>query len=286
MMTTLRLLTTTCTFALVLAVTTTAFGWSEDFETYTAGQNLTEGPNPNGWTALVAGESLQINANEPWSGGQFNSPDPPGIAVVGDFDGDLRLGANGWAAAKAALPAPDSDVETLEFLFTGSDSGRTSVGVELRDSVNGGGVSVHTDYAVWVVDADSVPRVDKELSGVLIPADYNAYDKPDVQRITLTLDYLNDTVNLTAQADDGVTGIYNGNENWIRSSDPALDETGTGPYSIPANFSPDEIIIFAGPWGGNSDMDNITYSSVIPEPGSLVLLGLGTLLLMFRRRRR
>ena len=286
MMTTLRLLTTTCTFALVLAVTTTAFGWSEDFETYTAGQNLTEGSNPNGWTALVAGESLQINANEPWSGGQFNSPDPPGIAVAGDFDGDIRMGANGWAAAKAALPAPDSDVETLEFLFTGSDSGRTSVGVELRDSVNGGGVSVHTDYAVWVVDADSVPRVDKELSGVLIPADYNAYDKPDVQRVTLTLDYLNDTVHLTAQADDGVSTIYNGSTEWIRSSDPAVDPHGTEPFSIPANFSPDEIIIFAGPWGGNSDIDNITYSSVIPEPGSLVLLGLGTLLLMFRRRRR
>ena len=292
MMTTLRVLKIVCVLAFVAAASTTAFGWDEDFESYAAGENLTEGTNPNGWTALVAGESLQMDVGgQPWAGGPFRSDDPPGLPLVADFDGaDKRMAANGWAAAKADIPTPTGDVYTLEYTFTGSDAGRTSLGIELRDSVNGGAVQVHTDYGGWILDTNPAPDSCTvgalDCTGILGKGDYGVYTLATPQRVSLTFDYANDNVHLTSSAADGVTPIYNGANHVVRSTDPALDPDGSGTFAggiaIPASFAPDTIVVFGGVWGGNSDLDNITYT---PEPGSLLLLGLGGMLFMFRRWR-
>ena len=248
--------------AMLLTFAPSAFGWDEDFQSYTDGQALSEGPNPNLWTALTAGERIQHDVT---FGPDYASPDPPIIATVGDFGGgDIRLGANGWAAAKAPLPPPDSSVETLQFFFTGSDGSRTSIGIELRDSINGGAVSIHTDYAGWIIDTDPLGS----KTGHWFGADFNAYETTELQRIELEFDFDNDEVHVLATADDEVTPIYNSDANVIRSTNPVIDGTrvGDGPLSLPASFVPDTIVVYGGIFGGNSSIDRIFYSSGAGPP--------------------
>ncbi len=97
-------------------------------------------------------------------------------------------------------------------------------------------------------------------------------DGSDALLLELTLNLDNDTVSITTSA---LGGAYVGPET-------------SATLSLPNGFAPDELQIYQDqlhPGGGfTAQIDNIVIDHVIPEPASMVLLGLACLSLLARRR--
>ncbi len=278
--------------AVMVAAPASAQIFSENWDSYSVGQNATEGTNPNGWQAASNGTNTRFS----WFGNKTLGAGAGLGSVVDTTPHSKTMGSTQYLIEAPIPNQSGSKVVTLQYSLQQGGTAANWTYIGLMNSATGDHVGVGSIHGGNQVDAKGpgyASLIDHNggASGHGWWADVNGSDSNADATMTLTIDLGADTVIAEAVL-HAANGCPAGSGEWCgqgasggSAGDPwyaalsGADRTIPNALTIP-DISFDRIVI-GGTGSGFGRYDNIVF---IPEPASLALIALGGLTMLRRRR--
>lgn len=240
-----------CVFAMSTPPVSAGLIFSEDFESYAPGSNLS---GQGGWV----GDMMSVNNGSYLTGSKV-------------LDGRDDIGTNTFSTSRKGLgdPLSSSSVSTLTFdaYATSSVPITHATGVGLDNTAGGSSV-------IWwaVKDTNGLMSWSFEISGLLDTSAYVRYagGYDEVVSMSIVVDGIANEVYGIYDYGSGGTG----ETPHYSVTDAQIEELNA--VSINVDYRPPTTSTQFGDTYAGGEFDNIV---VIPEPGTVLLLGLGGLLL-------
>ena len=230
--------------------------------------------------ALLASSAAQANAQTFFNLGVVDGEETLGSRLNASLGADGLIatdsdeGVNFTVTATSREPNdPNGDSFDARFFASNATAGVDSIGLDAGDRDARTGIDpFETLTFMFTFDSDiTLDLVSIDFSGI-------GGDETDAARVQI--------------ADGDSFLLFDGQEDFLSDDDDSIDDLYTP--SEPISISSGDIIIFSRDDPGTSDISNyqlqgltlnIGTAAAVPEPSSILMLGLGSVLTLVRRRR-